>query len=58
LFEYAKEIGIDCHVGVYVDEYFEEKGKAGIIVQGKRLEADLLIAAVCLRRNQYNSRME
>ena len=49
MFEYAKSIGIDCHVGTYVDKYFEEPDKAGIIVNGQRFEADLLIAAVSSR---------
>jgi len=46
MFEYAKELGVECHLGVFVDEYFEENGKAGIIVKGEKFEADLLIAAV------------
>jgi flavin-dependent dehydrogenase len=46
MFEYAQEIGVDCHLGTFVDEYFEEEDRAGIIVNGERLEADLLIAAV------------
>jgi len=46
MFQYAKSIGIECHVGTYVDKYFEEADKAGIIVNGERFEADLLIAAV------------
>jgi len=46
MFEYAQEIGVDCHLGTFVDEYFEEADGAGIIVNGQRLEADLLIAAV------------
>ena len=46
MFQYAKSIGIECHVGTYVDKYFEEQDKAGIIVNGERFEADLLIAAV------------
>jgi hypothetical protein len=46
MFEYAKEIGVKCHLGVFVDEYFEEEDKAGIIIKGQRYEADLLIAAV------------
>lgn len=46
MFEYAQEIGIDCNLGTFVDEYFEEEGRAGVIIKGKRLEADLLIAAV------------
>jgi flavin-dependent dehydrogenase len=47
MFEYAKELGVQCHLGVNVGEYFEDNGKAGIIVEGKRIEGDLLIAAVC-----------
>ena len=50
MFDYAKEVGVDCHVGVFVDEYFEIEDKAGIIVKGERFEADLLIAAVSLSR--------
>lgn len=46
MFEYAQEIGVDCHLGTFVDEYFEEEDRAGIILKGQRLEADLLIAAV------------
>jgi hypothetical protein len=47
MFEYARDLGVDCHLGVTVDEYFEEGEKAGIIVNGERHEADLLITAVC-----------
>ena len=46
MFEYARDLGVECHLGVNVQEYFEENGKAGIIVEGKRVEGDLLIAAV------------
>jgi len=55
MFEYAKEIGIDCHLGTFVDEYFEEEDRAGVIINGKRLEADLLIAAVSLRSKGADS---
>jgi hypothetical protein len=47
MFEYARDLGVDCHLGVTVDEYFEEGEKAGIIVNGECHEADLLITAVC-----------
>jgi hypothetical protein len=47
MFEYARDLGVDCHLGVTVDEYFEEGEKAGIIVNGERHVADLLITAVC-----------
>lgn len=46
MFEYARDLGVDCHLGVTVDEYFEQGDKAGIIVNGERHEADLLITAV------------
>jgi NADPH-dependent 2,4-dienoyl-CoA reductase/sulfur reductase-like enzyme len=49
MFDYAKEVGVDCHVGVFVDEYFETEEKAGVIIKGERFEADLLIAAVRFR---------
>jgi len=59
MFEYAQEVGIDCHLGTYVDEYFEEEGRAGVIIKGERLEADLLIAAAIIhQRFSSNSRME
>jgi flavin-dependent dehydrogenase len=47
MFEYARDLGVDCHLGTTVDEYFEQGEKAGIIVNGERHEADLLITAVC-----------
>jgi NADPH-dependent 2,4-dienoyl-CoA reductase/sulfur reductase-like enzyme len=46
MYEYAKELGVEFHLGVFVDEYFEREDAAGIIIQGERVEADLLIAAV------------
>jgi NADPH-dependent 2,4-dienoyl-CoA reductase/sulfur reductase-like enzyme len=46
MFEYARDLGVECHLGVTVEEYFESGEKAGIIVNGERLEADLLITAV------------
>jgi hypothetical protein len=46
MFEYARDIGVECHLGVTVEEYFESGEKAGIIVNGERREADLLITAV------------
>lgn len=49
MFDYAKEVGVDCHVGVFVDEYFETEDKGGIVIKGERFEADLLIAAVRFR---------
>jgi hypothetical protein len=46
MFEYARDLGVECHLGVTVEEYFESGEKAGIIVNGERREADLLITAV------------
>ena len=37
---------MECHPGVNVGEYIEKNGKAGIIVEGEKIEGDLLIAAV------------
>jgi hypothetical protein len=58
MFESAKEVGVECHVGVFADEYFEENDKAGIIVKGERFKADLLIVAVTPIHLLANSRME
>jgi|ERR1700735_1106416 hypothetical protein len=55
MFEYAKELGVECHLGVFVDEYVEENGKAGIIVKGEKFEADLLIAAVRSFRRSFRT---
>ncbi|KZO94402.1 FAD/NAD(P)-binding domain-containing protein [Calocera viscosa TUFC12733] len=44
-FNFAKEIGVEIQLGQRVEEYWEEEGKAGVVVDGKRLEADLVIGA-------------
>lgn len=46
MFEYAKSIGVECHLGIEVREYFENNGRAEIVVGGEKVEGDVLIAAV------------
>jgi NADPH-dependent 2,4-dienoyl-CoA reductase/sulfur reductase-like enzyme len=58
MFEYARDLGVECHLGVTVEEYFESGEKAGIIVNGERHEADLLITAVPLLKSLLICRTE
>jgi len=43
-YEYAKELGIEFHLGKRITEYFEDDDKAGIVVDGERVTADCVLA--------------
>lgn len=45
MYEHALSLGVEFNFGIRVSEYFEEDNKAGIVVDGKKLSADLVIAA-------------
>ena len=47
VFNYARdELGIPIHLGQHVEQYFEDEGKAGIVLKtGERVEADIVIGA-------------
>lgn len=47
LFEYAKAVGVEIRLGQDVSEYWEdeEKGEAGVISNGERLSADIVVGA-------------
>ena len=44
---YAQKIGVDIRLNQTVTEYWEEEssGKAGVVVNGERLTADLVVGA-------------
>lgn len=47
LLGYAKETGVDIRFGQSVEDYWEddEKGKAGVIVNGEKIEGDIIVGA-------------
>jgi 2-polyprenyl-6-methoxyphenol hydroxylase-like FAD-dependent oxidoreductase len=45
IYEHAKKRGLDIRLWQRVTEYYEEEGKAGVVVDGNRLEADVVVAA-------------
>ena len=47
LFEYAKAVGVEVRLGQNVTEYWEDedKGEAGVICNGQRLSADMVVGA-------------
>ncbi|EGO20741.1 hypothetical protein SERLADRAFT_442075 [Serpula lacrymans var. lacrymans S7.9] len=47
IYNYALSIGVDIRFNHAVEEYFEdeENGKAGVVVNGEKYEADLVVAA-------------
>ena len=47
LFDFAKQLGVEIRLGQDVTEYWEDDvaGKAGVISNGERLEADIVIGA-------------
>ena len=55
LLQYAKEMGVDVRFGHDVREYWEEDGRAGVVVGGKRLEADVVVVADGLRSKARES---
>lgn len=49
IWEHAVERGIDLRLGQRVTDYFEDDKKAGVVVNGERMEADIVIAAEGVR---------
>ena len=49
IFEHAKARGIDIRLGQNVTDYFETDSKAGVVVDGKKLEADIVLAGEGVR---------
>lgn len=49
IYEHAKARGLDIRMGQRVTDYFEDEDKAGVIVNGERMEADVVIAAEGVR---------
>lgn len=47
LYEHAKSLGVEIHLGANVTEYWEDAsaGKAGVLVNGRKLEGDLVVGA-------------
>lgn len=47
LFNYAKKVGVEIRLGQDVSEYWEdeEKGEAGVVSNGERLSADIVVGA-------------
>jgi len=45
VWNYALQLGVDIRLGQRVDEYFETDSEAGVIVNGDRIVADVVIAA-------------
>lgn len=49
LLEYAIKLGVDIRLGQEVEEYWETDSKAGVIIDGIRLEGDVVVAADGIR---------
>ncbi|KAF2453982.1 salicylate hydroxylase [Lineolata rhizophorae] len=45
MWNYAKSLGIEIRLGQHVSEYFETDAEAGVVVNGQRLTADVVLAA-------------
>lgn len=45
IFDYAKSLGVKFRFGKRVKEFFEEDDRAGVMIDGERIEADGVIAA-------------
>lgn len=45
IFDYAKSLGVRFRFGKRVNEYFEERDRAGVVIDGERIEADSVFAA-------------
>lgn len=43
-YNHVKELGIEVHLGKRVTQYFETESEAGVIVDGKRISADCVLA--------------
>lgn len=49
IYEHAKARKLDIRLGQRVTDYFEDGDKAGVVVNGERMEADVVIAAEGVR---------
>jgi 2-polyprenyl-6-methoxyphenol hydroxylase-like FAD-dependent oxidoreductase len=49
ILKHAKDRGIDIRLGQRVTDYFEDGDKAGVVVNGQRMTADIVIAAEGVR---------
>ncbi|KAH7117898.1 hypothetical protein B0J11DRAFT_536988 [Dendryphion nanum] len=49
IYQHAKDRGIDIRLGQRVTDYFEEDDSAGVIINGEKLYADVVIAAEGVR---------
>lgn len=45
LYQHALEIGIEVRLGQKVSEYWQEENQAGVVVNGERVGADVVLAA-------------
>lgn len=45
VWEHAKSVGVDIKLGQKVSEYFEDEGQAGVVSNGQRYVADVVLAA-------------
>jgi 2-polyprenyl-6-methoxyphenol hydroxylase-like FAD-dependent oxidoreductase len=45
VFDYAREVGIDVRLGHKVTDYFESESEAGVVANGQRFVADVVLAA-------------
>lgn len=49
IYEHAKARELDIRLGQRVTDYFEDGDKAGVVVNGERMEADVVVAAEGVR---------
>jgi 2-polyprenyl-6-methoxyphenol hydroxylase-like FAD-dependent oxidoreductase len=49
IYQHARDRGIDIRLGQRVTDYFEDEEKAGVVVNGEKMEADIVIAAEGVR---------
>lgn len=49
IYQHAKDRGLDMRFGQRVTDYFEDDKKAGVVVNGERMEADVVVAAEGVR---------
>ncbi|KAF9737662.1 hypothetical protein PMIN01_05441 [Paraphaeosphaeria minitans] len=49
IYQHAINRGLDIRLGQRVTDYFEDDNKAGVVVNGERMEADIVIAAEGVR---------
>ncbi|KAI9693321.1 MAG: hypothetical protein M1822_005317 [Bathelium mastoideum] len=54
VYEYAKELGIETRLGQQVLEYWETETEAGVVVNGEKIAADVVLAADGVRSKARN----